>query len=237
MVGFIDEHRGTFGVEPICAVLPIAPPLYYEFKAREREPERRPARARRDEQLGEHIRRIWDEHRAVYGVRKVWNQLKREGRAVARCTVARLMRRLRLAGVVRGRVFKVTTIPDTAALRPPDLVARQFTAERPNQLWVADLTYVATWRGFVYVAFVIDVFSGALSAGGCRRRSAVISRSMPWSKPSTSGAGRRWGRWCITAIGERNICRFGTRTVWPRRASSRRWAAPAIRTITPWPKA
>ena len=119
----------------------------------------RPARARRDEQLGEDIRRIWSEHRAVYGVRKVWNQLKREGRTVARCTVARLMRSLGLAGVVRGRAFKITTIPDTATLRPPDLVARQFTAERPNPLWVADLTYVATWRGFVYVAFVIDVFS------------------------------------------------------------------------------
>jgi putative transposase len=159
MVRFIDAHRTTFVVEPICVVLPIAPSLYYEVKAREREPDRRPARARRDEQLGEYIRRIWHENRAVYGVRKVWNQLKREGRAVARCTVARLMRRLGLAGVVRGRTFKVTTIPDTATMRPPDLVARQFTAARPNQLWVADLTYVATWRGFVYVAFVIDVFS------------------------------------------------------------------------------
>jgi putative transposase len=159
MIRFIDEHRTTFGVEPICAVLPIAPSLYYELKAREREPHRRPARVRRDEQLGEHIRRVWHENRAVYGVRKVWNQLKREGLAGARCTVARLMRRLGLAGVVRGRKFKVTTIPDMATRRPPDLVARQFTAVHPNQLWVADLTYVATWRGFVYVAFVVDVFS------------------------------------------------------------------------------
>jgi putative transposase len=159
MVRFIDAHRMAFGVEPICAVLPIAPSLYYELKARAREPQRRPARVCRDEQLSEQIRRIWYEHRAVYGVRKVWNELKREGQAVARCTVARLMRRWGLAGVVRGRAFKVTTSSDTAILRPPDLVARQFTAERPNQLWVADLTYVATWRGFVYVAFVIDVFS------------------------------------------------------------------------------
>ena len=159
MVRFIDTHRTTFGVEPICAVLPIAPSLYYEFKAREREPERRPTRTRRDEQLGEHIRRVWHDNRAVYGVRKVWNQLKREGLAVARCTVARLMRRLGLAGAVRGRAFKVTTIPVSATTRPPDLVARRFTAAHPNQLWVADLTYVATWRGFVYVAFVIDVFS------------------------------------------------------------------------------
>jgi putative transposase len=159
MVGFIDEHRERFGVEPICAVLPIAPSLYYELKARQRDPHRRPARARQDEALCEHIARVWRENREVYGVRKVWKQLQREGHAVARCTVARLMRRLGLAGVVRGRKFTVTTIPETAAVRPPDLVTRQFTAVRPNQLWVADLTYVATWRGFVYVAFVIDVFS------------------------------------------------------------------------------
>ena len=159
MVGFIDRHQETFGVEPICAVLPIAPSLYYELKARARDPQRRPAREQRDEVLSEHIRRVWRENRAVYGVRKIWKQLTREGYAVARCTVARLMRRLGLAGVVRGRKFKVTTVPDTAAAQPPDLVTRQFTAHRPNQLWVADLTYVATWRGFAYVAFVIDVFS------------------------------------------------------------------------------
>lgn len=156
---FIDAHRTAFGVEPICAVLPIAPAWYYELKAREQDPDRRPARARRDERLSEHIRRVWQDHRAVYGVRKVWKQLTREGHVVARCTVARLMRALGLAGVVRGRPFKATTIADTTAPRPADLVARQFTASRPNQLWVADLTYVATWRGFVYVAFVIDVFS------------------------------------------------------------------------------
>ena len=159
MAGFIDDHRRTFGVEPICAVLPIAPSVYYERKARERDPERRPARARRDEKLSEDVRRVWQENRAVYGVRKVWKQLRREGLAVARCTVARLMRRLGLAGVVRGRKFKVTTIVDPAAACPRDLVTRQFNAVRPNQLWVADLTYVAAWRGFVYVAFVIDVFS------------------------------------------------------------------------------
>jgi transposase InsO family protein len=159
MVRFIDAHRTTFGVEPICAVLPIAPSRYYEVKARERDPHRLPARTRRDERLSEHIRRVWQENRAVYGVRKVWNQLKREGQTVARCTVARLMRRLGLTGVVRGRAFKRTTIADITTPRPPDLVTRQFTATCPNQLWVADLTYVATWRGFVYVAFVIDAFS------------------------------------------------------------------------------
>jgi len=159
MVSFIEAHRERFGVEPICAVLPIAPSLYYELKARQRDPQRRPARARRDDWLSEHIRRVWRDNREVYGVRKVWKQLTREGQAVARCTVARLMRRLGLAGVARGRRFTATTIADPAAARPQDLVTRQFTAVRPNQRWVADLTYVATWRGFVYVAFVIDVFS------------------------------------------------------------------------------
>ena len=159
MVTFIDDHRERFGVEPISKVLPIAPSVYYQHKVWQREPERWPARARRDEGLCEHIRRVWRENKEVYGPRKVWKQLKREGHEVARCTVARLMRRLGLQGVVRGRRFKVTTIPDAAAMRPADLVTRQFTATRPNQLWLADLTYVATWRGFVYVAFVIDVFS------------------------------------------------------------------------------
>lgn len=159
MVAFIDAHRGAYGVEPICAVLPIASSVYYEHQARRRDPARQPPRVRRDTGLCVHIARVWREHREVYGVRKVWKQLLREGVVVARCTVARLMRRLGLAGAVRGRAWRRTTLPETAAPRPPDLVTRQFTATRPNQLWVADLTYIATWRGFVYVAFVIDVFS------------------------------------------------------------------------------
>ena len=159
MVAFIDEHRMKFGVEPICAVLPIAPSVYYERRARQRDPERRPPRMRQDEILTDHVRRVWRENQEVYGVRKVWKQLRREGHPVARCTVARLMRHAGLRGVIRGRKFKVTTIPDTAAPRPPDLVTRRFAAGRPNELWVADLTYVATWRGFAYVAFVIDVFA------------------------------------------------------------------------------
>ena len=159
MVRFIDEHRTKFGVEPICAVLPIAPSVYYEQRARQRDPDRCPPRVRRDQELGGHIRRVWQENREVYGVRKVWQQLRREGHAVARCTVQRLMRQLGLSGIVRGRRFKITTQPDTAAPRPADLVTRHFAASRPNELWVADLTYVATWRGFAYVAFVIDVFA------------------------------------------------------------------------------
>jgi transposase InsO family protein len=158
-VRFIDAHRDAYGVEPICAVLPIAPAVYYEGKARERDPRRQPGRVQDDAWLSEQIGRVWRDNRAVYGVRQVWNQLKREGHVVGRRPVTRLMRRLGLAGAVRGRRFKVTTIPDLSAARPRDLVARQFTATRPNQLGVADLTYVAPWRGFVYVACVIDVFA------------------------------------------------------------------------------
>lgn len=159
MVGFIDEHRVKFGVEPICDVLPIAPSMYYEQRARQRYPDRRPRRVRQDEVLTEHVHRVWQENQEVYGVRKVWKQLRREGHPVARCTVARLMHRAGLRGAVRGRAFKKTTCPDTAAVRPPDLVTRRFVAGRPNELWVADLTYVSTWRSFAYVAFVIDVFA------------------------------------------------------------------------------
>ncbi len=159
MAAFIEAHRADYGVEPICAVLPIAPSTYYEHRARGRDPSLRPDRAKRDEVLSEAIRRVWDENLQVYGAEKVWRQLSREGVAVARCTVERLMRALGLRGVVRGRAFRVTTESDPAVTRPPDLVRREFRAERPNQLWVADLTYVATWAGFVYVAFVIDVFA------------------------------------------------------------------------------
>jgi len=159
MVRFIDEHRGKFGVEPICAVLPIAPSVYYEQRARQQCPERRPHRVRQDEMVTADIYRVWHENQEVYGVRKVWKQLRREGHPVARCTIARLMHHAGLRGAVRGRRFKVTTCPDTAARRPPDLVTRRFAAVQPNELWVADLTYVATWRGFAYVAFVIDVFA------------------------------------------------------------------------------
>jgi putative transposase len=162
MVDFIDEHRSVYGVEPICRVLPIAPATYYQHRCWQRKPETRSARAQRDDQLRTEIRRVWDENFAVYGAEKVWRQLRREQVDVARCTVERLMQDLGLRGAVRGRAFKVTTVADDTGRRPADLVARDFTATRPNQLWVADLTYVATWVGFVYVAFIIDVFSRAI---------------------------------------------------------------------------
>jgi transposase InsO family protein len=158
MVSFIDAHRSEYGVEPICKVLPIAPSVYYDYKRRQAHPEYRAARVRRDAFLRPDIQRVWDENRRCYGARKVWRQLKREDYDVARCTVERLMSEMGLEGVVRGRKVR-TTIPDDIAARPLDLVHREFKADRPNQLWVADLTYVATWRGFVYVAFVIDVYS------------------------------------------------------------------------------
>ena len=158
MVSYIDNHRDRFGVEPICKELPIAPSTYYDHKARQRDPEGRCERAKRDERLMPEIKRVWEGNFRVYGARKIWLQLKREGVDVARCTVERLMKALGLEGVRRGR-RRITTIPDKAADRPRDAVNRDFTVARPNALWVADLTYVATWRGFVYVAFVIDAFA------------------------------------------------------------------------------
>jgi transposase InsO family protein len=158
MVSFIDEHRAEHGVEPICAQLPIAPSLYYEHKARQADPQRLPPRLRRDVELANEIRRVYQQNFHVYGARKVWRQLHREEIAVARCTVERLMRSLGLQGVVRGRKCR-TTLSDDSTARPLDRVNRQFRATRPNQLWVADFTYVATWTGFVYVAFVVDVFA------------------------------------------------------------------------------
>ena len=158
MKAFIDEHREVYGVEPICRVLPIAPSTYYEYTARRADPDRRPARERRDAALCQEIRRVFAANFGVYGVRKVWRQMQREGIAVARCTVARLMRQMGLQGVVRGKSIR-TTVSDAAAPCPRDRVNRQFTAPRPNALWVSDFTYVATWSGFVYVAFVIDAFA------------------------------------------------------------------------------
>ena len=158
MVSFIDAHRGAYGVEPICKELPIAPSTYYESKAREAGRARWPARTRRDTELRTEIKRVWDENFGVYGVRKVWRALNREGLAVARCTVARLMGEQGLRGVVRGRRSK-TTVAANGLARPADRVSRVFEASRPNALWVADLTYVATWRGFVYVAFVVDAYA------------------------------------------------------------------------------
>ena len=158
MIAFIDTHRDAYGVEPICKVLPIAPSTYHVHAARRADPDRQPARMRRDAVLRREIRRVWEANFGVYGVRKVWRQLGREGIEVARCTVARLMRDMGLRGIVRGKETR-TTIADKARPCPLDRVNRQFRAPRPNALWLSDFTYVATWQGFAYVAFVIDAFA------------------------------------------------------------------------------
>jgi putative transposase len=155
---FIDEHRDEYGVEPICRVLPIAPSTYRAHAARLADPSKRSKRAKRDAELRPEIQRVWDENFEVYGVRKVWRQLNREGMAIARCTVARLMGDMGLAGAVRGKPVK-TTISNPAAPCPEDRVNREFNATRPNALWLSDFTYIATWAGFVYVALVIDAFA------------------------------------------------------------------------------
>ncbi|OVZ66269.1 IS3 family transposase [Pigmentiphaga sp. NML030171] len=155
---YIDRHRDVYGVEPICKVLQVAPSAYRRHAARQLRPELRSARSRRDEGLMAEIRRVWQANMQVYGARKVWHQLQREGIAAARCTVERLMRRLGLQGVRRGKRVR-TTIADSSQACPLDRVNRHFHADRPNQLWVSDFTYVSTWQGWLYVAFVIDVFA------------------------------------------------------------------------------
>ena len=158
MIQFIEDHRRDHGVEPICRVLPIAPATFYDHLARRVDPSRLSDRAKRDEDLKPEIERVFKENLSVYGVRKVWHQMRREGFDIARCTVARLMKDIGIEGVVRGKKPK-TTIPDKSLPCPLDKVNRQFHASAPNVLWVSDFTYVATWQGFVYVAFVIDVFA------------------------------------------------------------------------------
>ena len=200
MVSFIDEHRDDYGVEPICAQLPIAPSTYYEHKAREMDPERLPPRVQRDRELSDVIQRVWDDNFQVYGARKVWRQLNREQFTVARCTVERLMRVLGLQGAVRGHSCR-TTISDDTVVRPADLVQRQFTATRPNQLWVADITYVATWAGFVYVAFVIDVFARRIvgwRVANSMRTDLVLDalEQALWSRTGTEGLVHHSDRGC-----------------------------------------
>ena len=195
-------------MRPICRVLPIAPSTYYLHAARRADPEKQPVRTRSDAALMIEIQRVFEANFCVYGVRKIWRQLAREGIVTARCTVARLMRRMGLAGVVRGRTVR-TTIPDPAAACPLDRVNRQFKAPRPNALWVSDFTYVATWSGFVYVAFVIDVFARRIPRvrlrrpegrlrlaslaqcsrelrSGCSGTGAVRASSCPGQRPGSS---------------------------------------------------
>ncbi|EER3065564.1 IS3 family transposase, partial [Escherichia coli] len=158
LMPLLDKLREQYGVGPLCSELHIAPSTYYHCQQQRHHPDKRSARAQRDDWLKKEIQRVYDENHKVYGVRKVWRQLLREGIRVARCTVARLMAVMGLAGVLRGK--KVRTTISRKAVAAGDRVNRQFVAERPDQLWVADFTYVSTWQGFVYVAFIIDVFAG-----------------------------------------------------------------------------
>ena len=157
MIRFIEDYRGEFGVEPICRVLPIAPSTFYAHMAIRRDPELASDRAKKDLEDLKNIKKVYDDSKGRYGVRKVWKQLLRSKKFIARCTVERLMRREGYQGVTRGK--KRTTMPDPALTCPDDKVNRNFTATAPNQLWVSDFTYVSTWSGMVYVAFVIDVFA------------------------------------------------------------------------------
>jgi transposase InsO family protein len=158
MIAFIDDHRAVYGVEPICKVLPIAPSTYHDHVAKRIDPSRLSVRAQRDLGLKPEIQRVFAENFEVYGARKVWRQLNREGVKVARCTIERLMANLGLQGVIRGKPVR-TTLQDKAAACPQDHVNRQFHAPAPNMLWLSDFTYVSTWSGFVYVAFVIDAYA------------------------------------------------------------------------------
>jgi transposase InsO family protein len=225
MVAFIDDHRQAYGVEPICRVVPIAPSTYFRRKAEQRDPRKRSTRAQRDEALRAIIRRIYEENQ------KVWKQMGREGLHEARCRVRRLMREMGLVGASRGRAWVTTTQSRPGADRPQDLVDRHFTATRPNQLWVADFTYVATWRGFVYVAFVVDVFARRIVGWRVTTdfvldalEQAIYERCGPTTTDLIhhSDAGR-------------SICRCATRIGSPTGASRRRSGAAAIPMTTRWP--
>src|SRR3954470_22823404 len=237
MIAFIDEHRTVHGVEPICRVLPIAPSTYHAHAARRADPGKLPTRARRDITLGTEIRRVYEENFGVYGVRKVWRQLLREGIAVARCTVARLMRRMGLQGVVRGKRVR-TTISNAAAPCPLDRVNRQFKAPRPNALWVSDFTYVATWAGFVYVAFIIDVFARRIVGWRVSRTAHAgfvldaLEQALHERRPVRGGG--------LVHHSDRGVqgstSRSNTPNGLPRRASSPRLAASVTATTMPSPK-
>ncbi len=226
MISFIDEHRSVLGAEPICRLLPIAPSTYYEIVAKRTDVGRLSARARRDIAMKVEIRRVFNENFQVYGVRRVWRQLQREGYDIARCTIARLMRMMELQGVIRGKPVK-TTVSDTSAPCPLARVNRQFFAPAPNILWLSDFTYVATWQGFVYVAFVIDAFARRI-VGWQASRPALCS--MPLTRRFMIGGLSNAAGWFIIPTAARNMCPFAIPNGWRRRASSR--LSEALATVT-----
>ena len=235
MTAFIRDQRTIYGVEPICRVLPIAPSTFYVHDKRRRHPELAPPRVRRDERLKPEILRVFNENHKVYGVRKIWRQLLREGFDVARCTIARLMKDMQLQGVRRGKKKK-TTQPDKALPCPLDKVNRGFKASAPNQLWVSDFTYVSTWQGFVYVAFIIDVFARKI-VGWRTSRTANASFVLDaleqalYDRRPVSGGG-------LIHHSDRaaNISRSNILKGWLRRGWSHLSAASATAMITLWLK-
>ncbi len=233
MIAFTDEHRGTYGVEPICKVLPIAPSTFHLHAAKRRDPARLSARARRDRDLQGEIRRVFDDNFGVYGVRKVWRQMQREGFDVARCTVARLMRDLGLHGVIRGKPVR-TTISNKDAPCPLDHVNRQFHAPGPNMLWVSDFTYVATWKGFVYVALVIDVYARYIVGWRVSRTADTgfvldaLEQALHERRPVHREV------LSITATGAVNMYRSGIQNAWQRLVLNHLSAASEIHMTMHW---
>jgi len=219
MIAFIDDHREAHGVEPICKVLPIAPSTYHAHAAKRRDPAKLSGRARQDAALKIEVRRVFEENFRVYGARKVWRQLKREGFDVARCTVSRLMRDMALQGVIRGKSIK-TTVSDKAAPCPLDHVNRQFKAPRPNVLWLSDFTYVATWTGFVYVAFVIDAYARRIVGWRASRTAHAASYSMRWSRHCTIGGRSIAAASCTIATEAANTSRSSTPSAWLKLVSN-----------------
>jgi len=235
MISFIDEHRGVFGVEPICRLLPIAPSTYYENVAKRLDVDRLSIRARSDISLNIEIRRVFNQNFQVYGVRKVWRQLQREGFDIARCTVARLMRVMGLQGIIRCKPVK-TTLSDKTAPCPLDRVNRHFFAPAPNMLWLSDFTYVATWQGFVYVAFVIEAFARRIVGWRASRTAHAgfvldaLDQALMIGGPSIVAG------WFTTPTAARNMCPFAIPNDWQRRASSRLSEASATVTTMLSPK-
>ncbi len=227
-MALIDTYRDQFGVEPICQVLEVAPSTYYAAKSRPTS-----ARRLRDEELKVEIARVHEENFGVYGIEKVWRQLNREGVSVGRDRVARLMQELNLEGVVRGQ-RKRTTVASDLDERPADLVDRNFRAPAPNRLCVADLTYVSTWSGFVYMAFVIDAFSRSIVAGGSPTR---FMPSWPWTRwrwRYGCGGTRSWRAWSTTPTAAGSTWPSATPSAWPRLAPFAR-SVPAVTAMTtPW---
>ena len=216
-------------------MLQVAPSGYWRHAAQQRNPQLRCPRAQRDDTLVAHIERVWQANMRVYGADKVWKQMNREGIVVARCTLERLMRRLGLQGVRRGKVVR-TTISDARAPCPLDRVNRVFRADRPNQLWVSDFTYVSTWQGWLYVAFVIDVYARRIV--GWRVSSSMrtdfvldaLEQALYARQPERDGS------LVATPTGGRNTSASATPSDWPRPVSSPRWAAKVTATTTRWPR-